>query len=49
MPHSLIWLPSVLKEAGLKVALELGWEDRGHLPPYRRVEEWEHAQSQNPR
>jgi Putative peptidoglycan binding domain/N-acetylmuramoyl-L-alanine amidase len=29
MPHSLIWLPSVLKEAGLKVALEPGWESRG--------------------
>jgi peptidoglycan hydrolase-like protein with peptidoglycan-binding domain len=30
MPHSLIWLPSVLKAAGLKVALVDGWEDRGH-------------------
>ncbi|KAA5538540.1 N-acetylmuramoyl-L-alanine amidase, partial [Adhaeribacter rhizoryzae] len=29
MPHSLIWLPHVLKEAGLKVALVDGWEDRG--------------------
>src|SRR5215213_8437348 len=29
MPHSLIWLPSVLREAGLKVALVPGWEDRG--------------------
>jgi hypothetical protein len=29
MPHSLIWLPSVLREAGLKVATEPGWEDRG--------------------
>lgn len=29
MPHSLIWLPDVLKAAGLKVALEDGWEDRG--------------------
>lgn len=29
MPHSLIWLPSILKEAGLKVATVPGWEDRG--------------------
>src|SRR5688572_9638222 len=29
MPHSLIWLPSVLKEASLKVATAPGWEDRG--------------------
>lgn len=29
MPHSLIWLPHVLKSAGLKVALVDGWEDRG--------------------
>jgi N-acetyl-anhydromuramyl-L-alanine amidase AmpD len=29
MPHSLIWLPHVLKAAGLKVALVEGWEDRG--------------------
>lgn len=29
MPHSLIWLPSVLREAGLKVATVPGWEDRG--------------------
>lgn len=29
MPHSLIWLPHVLKNAGLKVALVDGWEDRG--------------------
>ncbi|HEX8677050.1 MAG TPA: N-acetylmuramoyl-L-alanine amidase [Segetibacter sp.] len=28
MPHSLIWLPHVLKTAGLKVALVDGWEDR---------------------
>lgn len=28
MAHSLIWLPHVLKEAGLKVALVDGWEDR---------------------
>jgi hypothetical protein len=30
MPNSLIWLPNVLKEAGLKVSLCPGWEDRGH-------------------
>jgi peptidoglycan hydrolase-like protein with peptidoglycan-binding domain len=30
MPYSLIWLPQVLKDAGLKVALVDGWEDRGH-------------------
>lgn len=29
MAHSLIWLPHVLKAAGLKVALVDGWEDRG--------------------
>lgn len=29
MAHSLIWLPHVLKSAGLKVALCDGWEDRG--------------------
>jgi peptidoglycan hydrolase-like protein with peptidoglycan-binding domain len=29
MPHSLIWLPLVLKNAGLKVAPVAGWEDRG--------------------
>jgi hypothetical protein len=29
MPHSLIWLPDVLKNAGLKVAVVPGWEDRG--------------------
>jgi N-acetyl-anhydromuramyl-L-alanine amidase AmpD len=29
MPHSLIWLPKVLMDAGLKVALVDGWEDRG--------------------
>jgi peptidoglycan hydrolase-like protein with peptidoglycan-binding domain len=29
MPNSLIWLPSVLQSAGLKVALVPGWEDRG--------------------
>ena len=29
MPFSLIWLPHVLKEAGLKVALVPGWEERG--------------------
>ena len=29
MPFSLIWLPHVLKEAGLKVALVPGWESRG--------------------
>jgi peptidoglycan hydrolase-like protein with peptidoglycan-binding domain len=29
MPHSLIWLPHVLLDAGLKVALVDGWEDRG--------------------
>jgi peptidoglycan hydrolase-like protein with peptidoglycan-binding domain len=27
---SLLWLPSVLKSAGLKVALVDGWESRGH-------------------
>lgn len=30
MPHSLIWLPAILKNAGLKVAEVEGWEDRGH-------------------
>jgi peptidoglycan hydrolase-like protein with peptidoglycan-binding domain len=29
MSHSLIWLPSVLNAAGLKVALVDGWESRG--------------------
>ncbi len=29
MPNSLIWLPDVLKGAGLKVALVPGWENRG--------------------
>ncbi|WBA44286.1 peptidoglycan recognition protein family protein [Hymenobacter canadensis] len=29
MIYSLIWLPSVLKSAGLKVALVEGWEERG--------------------
>lgn len=29
MPHSLTWLPKVLKAAGLKVALVEGWEERG--------------------
>ncbi|HKY05973.1 MAG TPA: N-acetylmuramoyl-L-alanine amidase [Blastocatellia bacterium] len=29
MPHSLIWLPSVLESAGLRVARVEGWEDRG--------------------
>jgi len=29
MPFSLIWLPHVLKSAGLKVALVDGWEDHG--------------------
>ena len=29
MTFSLTWLPDVLKEAGLKVALVDGWEDRG--------------------
>jgi len=29
MKFSLIWLPAVLKEAGLKVALVDGWESRG--------------------
>lgn len=29
MPFSLIWLPNVLKAAGLKVALVDGWEERG--------------------
>lgn len=29
MTYSLTWLPSVLKAAGLKVAVEPGWEDRG--------------------
>ena len=28
--YSLTWLPAVLKDAGLKVALEPGWESRGH-------------------
>lgn len=30
MAYSLIWLPEVLKKAGLKVALVDGWETRGH-------------------
>jgi peptidoglycan hydrolase-like protein with peptidoglycan-binding domain len=29
MAHSLIWLPDVLKGAGLKVSLVPGWENRG--------------------
>lgn len=29
MKHSLIWLPQVLKDAGLKVGLVEGWETRG--------------------
>ncbi|KIC95493.1 N-acetylmuramoyl-L-alanine amidase [Flavihumibacter solisilvae] len=29
MPHSLIWLPRVLKNAGLKIAVVEGWESRG--------------------
>ncbi|HEX9563908.1 MAG TPA: N-acetylmuramoyl-L-alanine amidase [Gemmatimonadaceae bacterium] len=29
MPHSLVWLPHVLAEAGLKVAPVPEWEDRG--------------------
>lgn len=29
MPHSLIWLPDVLRNAGLKVALVDGWQNRG--------------------
>ena len=29
MPHSLIWLPEVLKLVGLKVSLVDGWEIRG--------------------
>jgi len=29
MPFSLIWLPDVLEDAGLKVALVDGWKDRG--------------------
>lgn len=29
MPHSLTWLPDVLKMAGLKVSLVEGWENRG--------------------
>ena len=29
MTFSLIWLPEVLKKAGLKVAEDPGWEDRG--------------------
>jgi len=30
MPFSLTWLPQVLKDKGLKVALTDGWENRGH-------------------
>jgi len=30
MPFSLTWLPQVLKDKGLKVALTPGWEDRGN-------------------
>jgi len=29
MSYALTWLPSVLKAAGLKVALQQGWEERG--------------------
>ena len=29
MAHSLTWLPDVLKDAGLKVSLVPGWENRG--------------------
>src|SRR5215469_17024242 len=29
MANSLIWLPTVLKNAGMKVALVDGWQDRG--------------------
>jgi len=28
--YALIWLPDVLRDAGLKVTLEPGWETRGH-------------------
>ncbi|MBL4674755.1 MAG: N-acetylmuramoyl-L-alanine amidase [Mucilaginibacter sp.] len=30
MPNSLTWLPKVLQDAGLKISLCPGWEDRGH-------------------
>lgn len=30
MAYSLLWLPEILLDAGLKVALVPGWEDRGH-------------------
>ena len=30
MAFSLTWLPTVLKDRGLKVALTDGWENRGH-------------------
>lgn len=30
MTHSLIWMPHVLRSAGMKVALVDGWEQRGH-------------------
>lgn len=30
MSFSLTWLPKVLKDAGLKVAEQLGWQTRGH-------------------
>jgi peptidoglycan hydrolase-like protein with peptidoglycan-binding domain len=30
MPFSLTWLPDVLENAGLKVAVQPGWETRGH-------------------
>jgi peptidoglycan hydrolase-like protein with peptidoglycan-binding domain len=30
MPFSLTWLPQVLKDSGLKVAVTDGWENRGH-------------------
>ena len=29
MPYSLTWLPDVLLDAGLKVALVDGWKERG--------------------
>lgn len=30
MVYSLVWLPQILREAGLKVATVDGWEERGH-------------------
>ena len=56
MAFSLTWLAQVLKDAGLKVAEQPGWQSRGrgpmgnvkrrHLPPYGRPEIGDHAEPQ---